>query len=312
MCRNPFIRDPSGKLLRLGPNGNLTDRAMGLPFPCGQCLPCRINKRRIWTLRLMMELSHHEKAVFVTLTYDDEHLVRNDSGLPVLEKREAQLWIKRLRKFFGVAGLRYYLAGEYGTKTHRPHYHAVIFGLGPEDLDPDWVIWDGQSGPATNTRPARFDTPLYKTWGKGIVHVGDVTRHSIQYVAGYVTKKFVKDSDGLEKEFSLSSRRPGIGAYAAEAIYQALKQAGQDGKGLGRELRVEGKKWPIGRYLMTRLEKLQGELFDSSAYVDQIYQELVNANVDGKDFIEHLTSLDDGAYKVLESKQRMFNHRDAI
>ena len=307
MCRNPFIRDPSGKLLRRGPNGDFSERQMGLPVPCGQCLHCRINKRRVWTLRLMMELRCHEKAAFVTLTYDADHVPVVD-GVQHLEKRAAQLWIKRLRKFFGVEGLRYYLCGEYGTRSRRPHYHAIIFGLGPGDLDPDWMLWNGQSGPATNTRPARFDTPLYRTWAKGIVHVGEVTRQSIQYVAGYITKKIASDDDS----FALMSRKPGIGANAAEAIVATLKQAKVTDNNVGKELRIEGKKWPIGRYLSLKIEKLRGELFDSSKYIDSVYSLLVESKESDKSFVDYLVSLDDDKYSVLEAKQRIFNQRDKI
>ena len=307
MCRNPFIRDPSGKLLRLGPNGDFSERQMGLPFPCGQCLHCRINKRRVWTLRLMMELRQHEKASFVTLTYDSVHVPVVD-GVPRLQKRDAQLWLKRLRKLFEVGRLRYYLCGEYGTKTRRPHYHAIIFGVSPEELDNEWFLWNGQSGPATNVRPARFDTVLYRTWCRGIVHVGEVSRKSIQYVAGYVTKKMTSDDDS----FALMSRKPGIGSDAADAIVATLKKANISDVNVGKELRIDGKKWPIGRYLSTRIEKLRGEFFDSSKYIDSVYSLLVESQDSEKPFIDYLVSLDDDKYSILEAKQKMFNQRDKI
>ena len=280
---------------------------MGLPFPCGQCLHCRINKRRVWTLRLMMELRQHEKASFVTLTYDSEHVPVID-GVPKLQKRDAQLWLKRLRKLFEVGRLRYYLCGEYGTKTRRPHYHAILFGVSPEELDPEWVLWNGQSGPSTNIRPARLDTILYRSWCRGIVHVGEVSRKSIQYVAGYITKKMTSNDDS----FALMSRKPGIGSNAADAIVATLKKANITDNNVGKELRIEGKKWPIGRYLSMKIEKLRGEFFDSSKYIDSVYSLLVESQDSEKPFIDYLVSLDDDKYSILEAKQKMFNQRDKI
>lgn len=211
LCRNPYIRDPSGKVLAFSKILG-TDALGATPFPCGQCLPCRINKRRVWTLRLMLEAYFYEKMSFVTLTYSDDNLRYNADGLSVLDKRDCQLWLKRLRKHFDRTGIRYYLAGEYGSRTHRPHYHVILFGVSPDELDPQWVSFDGKSGGVQGI--SRRTTPLSTTWKLGLVHVGTVTRDSIQYVAGYVTKKFTKKGDSLVPEFTLQSRNPGIGAQA--------------------------------------------------------------------------------------------------
>lgn len=99
------------------------------PYGCGQCLPCRFNKRRLWTNRLLLELRSHGDAAFVTLTYSDDFLPKNKS----LDPKQLKLWMKRLNKLAG-GGLRYYNVGEYGDQTQRPHYHALIFGLPPNSL----------------------------------------------------------------------------------------------------------------------------------------------------------------------------------
>ena len=41
---------------------------------CGQCIPCRINKRREWVGRLTLEAGLYTDNAFLTLTYDDAHL----------------------------------------------------------------------------------------------------------------------------------------------------------------------------------------------------------------------------------------------
>ena len=308
LCRNPYIRDPSGKVLVFSKILG-TDALGGIPFPCGQCLPCRINKRRVWTLRLMLEAYFHEKMSFATLTYSDDNLRYNDDGLPVLNKRDCQLWLKRLRKHFDRTGIRYYLAGEYGSRTHRPHYHVILFGVSPDELDPQWVSFDGKSGGVQGI--TRRVTPLSATWKLGLVHVGTVTRDSIQYVAGYVTKKFTKKGDSLVPEFTLQSRNPGIGAQALLEL-SAVFNRDEIAKKSRRQLRIDGKTWPLGRYLQSRIELVCGSRIGPDDYYEKLREAWLQANRSGIEFIEHLVHLDDGRYKLLESKDRIYNRRSQL
>lgn len=178
--------------------------------PCGVCPACKARKAQEWTYRLYAELKLHKKAVFVTLTYDEEHvktLVQSSSGLYSLKKRDAQLFFKSLREFISPEKIRHYTVGEYGEHTKRAHFHSIVFGLGPEDRQ-----------------------IIEKAWKNGFVSVGNVTPSSIAYVARYCTKKLYQTGDeyrelGLEPEFSLMSNRPGIGF---NAIKKCLKR-GQDG-----------------------------------------------------------------------------------
>ena len=62
--------------------------------PCGQCIACRLNYGKLWSIRMMEELKKHDKACFATLTYDEEHVPEDGQ----LSKRELQLFWKRLRK----------------------------------------------------------------------------------------------------------------------------------------------------------------------------------------------------------------------
>lgn len=56
-------------------------------YPCGKCMPCRVNRQREWAARLVLESLCHPRSAFVTLTYDREHeppggrLVRRDATL---------------------------------------------------------------------------------------------------------------------------------------------------------------------------------------------------------------------------------------
>lgn len=96
-----------------------------MTVPCGKCLACLSQKSREWTMRLSHEWYYYNQrnSIFLTLTYDNNHIPDNYS----LNRRDVQLYLKRLRK----AGLKfkYLCAGEYGFKYGRPHYHLIIFGI---------------------------------------------------------------------------------------------------------------------------------------------------------------------------------------
>lgn len=193
-----------------------------ITIPCGQCIGCRIDKSREWANRMMLELPYSTSAYFVTLTYNDENLPRrlyrsqeyeDEWSGEILEsysldKRDLQLFNKRLRKRYG-NGIRFYAAGEYGSKSLRPHYHAIYFNLPLSDLVPFKRSSEGFMYYRSAT--------LEKLWKKGFVMVTDVTWQTCAYVARYVTKKRTgKDSEfynyfNIEPEFSIMSRKPGLG-----------------------------------------------------------------------------------------------------
>ncbi len=213
-----------------------------VPVGCGQCMPCRINKRRVWTHRLMLEALMHESSTFITLTYNDEHLPSNLT----LDPLHPKLWMKRLRRALPNK-IRFYLVGEYGTEGTRginPHYHAAIFG---------GYLADG---------------PLIeKKWGMGNIHIGDLTPASAQYICGYVTKKLTNKNDplleGRYPEFSRQSNRPGIGATAMDVIGETLfnkhnvKQI-EDTNDVPKSLQHGRKLLPLGQYLTQRLRNHVG------------------------------------------------------
>lgn len=176
-----------------------------LPLPCGQCLPCRVNRRRVWTHRIILEASEHEQNAFVTLTYSDEHLPRGNNGIPALRPDDFQLWLKRFRKAIAPRQIRFFGCGEYGKDLPgaygRPHYHAVIFGFAG-------CLRSSPHGECTCDQCSA----VRDTWGKGIIHNGTLTPNSAAYVAGYVTKKLTTDENIARPEpFARMSLRPGIG-----------------------------------------------------------------------------------------------------
>lgn len=117
-----------------------TEDAFGLTVsqsvPCGKCIECLKDKQNSWKIRLTEESRDHLFVYFFTLTYNDESApyVYNENGEKVLQlnKNDVQLWIKRLRmryerKFKRKIDLKYFVCGEYGPNTGRPHYHGIFF-----------------------------------------------------------------------------------------------------------------------------------------------------------------------------------------
>lgn len=237
MCLSPnLVRsrldDHTGAIVTvfLGKAGEVDPRLFGEPYvdrewyttvPCGKCRECKMDYAKQWADRMVLEAQDWPKNLFFTGTYNNDNLPYDcSSGFPTLSKRDVQLFMKRLRKFFAPQKIRMYFSGEYGTRTHRPHYHAILFNLGLEDF-PDRRLHSYNE----LHQPLYYSPTLEKIWSKGFILMGDVTWKTCNYVARYVDKKSVREdipmTNGVfdwEPEFSLSSRRPGIGMRKAEEL----------------------------------------------------------------------------------------------
>lgn len=187
------------------------NRGRLVPIPCGKCTECKMNYAKRWSDRCILEMQLHKSNYFLTLTYDDDHLPVNDQGFPTLRKKDYQDFMKRLRKSVYPTKLRFYMSGEYGTQTRRPHYHAIIFGLELNDLE---------FYSRTELGDILYNSPKIRNlWKNGEVVIGQVTPSSCAYVARYVMKKQGNEKRLYEKlnivpEYTDMSRRPGIGKEA--------------------------------------------------------------------------------------------------
>lgn len=186
-----------------------------IQLPCGQCIGCRLERSRQWAVRCMHESQLYEENCFLTLTYADENLPSNGS----ISRREMQLFIKRLRKKIRPRKIRYVYCGEYGDKTQRPHYHALIFNYDfSRDRKPHSRNRDGQY--------LYTSAELESVWTHGHALIGSLTFESAAYVARYCLKKVtgkaaaeayerLDSSTGeiynIEPEFFGMSLKPGIG-----------------------------------------------------------------------------------------------------
>lgn len=223
LCKSPFM---------IGP----------LPCACGRCMPCRVNKKRLWTWRNQVESLDHKKSAVATLTYRTSRLPEGGS----LNKTHLQLFIKRLRRKISKK-IRYFACGEYGETTKRPHFHILLYGLDP-------LLAGGHDGKGGLVK---------QTWKYGHTLVDEISPEAIAYVAGYVTKKLNSEEraeKGLAPERLFMSLRPGIGASFSSKIARTLKTpdgllAVTANGDVPHALRYNGKTVPIGRYIRGRLRK---------------------------------------------------------
>lgn len=190
----------------------------GQRLACGRCVGCRIKHSQDWQIRLTYELkSWNYKALFVTLTYSDENLPMSETGLPTLDKKALQLYIKRIRKelSYDNRSIKYFAVGEYGGsgKTTRfgkvipcgrSHYHLILFGVDANDVPMLKKHWHGDAYP-------RWD--FGHAWGF-------VEADSIAYVTGYCLKKWTGAKArseyvdrGIAPPFQLSSQGLGLEGF---------------------------------------------------------------------------------------------------
>lgn len=219
-CDTPFVQYAPGQY----DVGVITDF---VEIPCGKCVSCRRLNAARWSDRLMLELQDHQESCFLTLTYDDEHItwVNDASGdsddiIYTLNKRDFQLFMKRLRKRIEPKKVRFFACGEYGETTFRPHFHVILFGWCPSDLI--------QFKKNFQNDILYISEELSSIWQNGNVLVGKVTQNSCRYVARYCMKKaFGVDALFYEKmgvlpEFIEMSRKPGIGRKYFELHYDEI------------------------------------------------------------------------------------------
>lgn len=201
--------------------------------PCGRCIECMKARVQSWHLRLSTELKRSESAYFITLTYSDDSLPYSTNGLASLNYPDVQNFLKRLRKQHLGEPIKYFVAQEYGEKTFRPHYHAIIFNSKIDEIE--------------------------KTWNKGSVHFGEVNDKTIHYTLKYALKRATKwnkkidPDDDRNVECARMSKGLGLNYLTKEMIKYHKKNLKQGGKYLGTTI-------PLPRYyrdkIFTDSEKL--------------------------------------------------------
>lgn len=306
LCKNPYIKD-------------------AIPFGCGQCLPCRINRRRLWTHRILLESRLHDFSSFVTLTYRDDELSITPQGYATLVPGDVKKWMKRIRKKYELK-LRFFLVGEYGEKTARPHYHVILFGY-PSCQKPERRDTLKYKGKICECQSCEI---IAKTWKKGFIWNDEVNENTIQYTAQYTVKKLTNKNDkkviewlkDRHPEFARMSNRPGIGADSMDKMVEILES--EHGVKLLEQgdvpsvLKHGKKSYPIGRYLKRKIREKMG--WKETGCPKEILQVMREENIQEyiqdrnskalaeikgqKEFLLHKNTQ---AVRRLESRNKIFN-----
>lgn len=140
-----------------------------LNVPCGKCYLCRKKRANEWRFRLMAEYTSTQKAVFFTLTFE------NDNDITNYEK-DKQVLIRRWRQNYqyhtGCAP-RYFISEDVGSEAGRLHFHGLLFNPTHKDGTPISTTW---------FRRHNF------FWKYGFTNLSWVrSPRAITYVTGYIT-----------------------------------------------------------------------------------------------------------------------------
>lgn len=215
-----------------------------IDVPCGKCPACIERKSNDWAARVYYEWLYSKISQFCTLTYSDEFLPMSDVTiqlgsyieqhyLPTLSKEHVQKFMKRFRKMCG-NGIRFFLGGEYGEDGGRPHYHLMLVDY-----------------------PIKYNDELVdiikSAWSYGNVETGDTNIQRCIYVAKYIYSSSTFDFryiTGLQKPFTLQSRRPGLGYK----YYQDKKIIDYYNSTLDKSISIDdGKKLGMPRYYRDKI-----------------------------------------------------------
>ncbi len=213
------------------------------PFPCGQCLHCRINISLIWSTRLKLERDLHKDSLFVTLTYNDENLPM-ERGVNTLAPADYTKFLKKFRKRVHPRKIRTFGVGEYGKLSNRPHYHIIVFNTKNGD-----------------------EHHIKNSWCKnekemGFIEVDNCSDGLVAYIAGYVVDKllnrgqidarvqrpFMRASKGSRRNLCIKNQG-GIGFGHAKYIGYQIKQNKFIKPSDITEMVYGKNNVPLGRYL---------------------------------------------------------------
>jgi len=238
-----------------------TDTKIAWHVPCGDCDPCRIARRYERATRIMLEAECYPTNVFITLTYDDEHVGYND-----LADNHFKQFQKDFRRVYGEAQycplnrknwkknyrsythkqFKFIQTGEYGDRYGRKHYHAIIFNHSFTDM-----VFTGFYSDKGN--PIYTSAQLRSLWKNGNVQCEQITFNLALYVGKYITDGWDDDElfhpeTGLIRKKPYSSSSHGIGLTWLKKHWRDLLKVGK--------VMLRDRDTPIPRYFKKKMATL--------------------------------------------------------
>lgn len=264
------------------------------PFPCGKCIPCKVNHQRDWKARFILETMVYGFPAWVTLNYYPE------TEPLCVERDHIRRFIRNLTKhhhqiieYLGLpyVPLRYFCKAEYDPHRGFPHYHLLI--------------WNHRVAfqPDPRNPRRRVDPVIEKAWSEFgssytvnssesfSFHGKNAVTNRFDYVTAYLLDKAKVGSlwpEDMKPEFISATRIPAIGK--AEPIVERFMRllTGEQGKyvlaanqGLPKTFRYEGKWWPLPKILRRHLDdRISHEI---TSWIPGIKQDMfwLNFNTDG-------------------------------
>lgn len=152
-------------------------------FSCGKCRACKLRKvNEKMIISIFAANEYKTKGQFLTLTFNDEHLPDG------LDHSIIAAFMKRLRRLDGTPDVKAFIAGEYGEKSGREHWH-ILFYNHKYDLELVRKAW----------RHPRTKESF------GFVYDGTLTPKSMKYVSGYINKKGYNPESGKKPPYGRMS-----------------------------------------------------------------------------------------------------------
>ena len=162
----PIMKDPRTKWVATG---------------CGNCMECRKQKARAWSVRLQEEIRTDKRGKFVTLTFSNESIYRIINGLDTEGKKTSQpiknldgyeldneiatiavrRFLERWRKKHNVS-VKHWLITELGQPDHKHrgteniHLHGIIFTDNKEEIEKIWQYGFVYTGKFVNERTINY------------------------------------------------------------------------------------------------------------------------------------------------------------
>ena len=240
-----------------------TNLKYGVQVPCRNCWQCHKNKVNDYVGRCIAEQQISKQVLAVTLTYAGD-----ETNTATLVYDDIQRFMKRLKKVYKTKDgneVRFIVAGEYGSRNGRPHWHICLFFKGdspevvqfPDDLD------------AQENMKVIFPRPWFEERGKtdlwaqiqwhpwssydnnGFVYFQPTDYHGFQYIMKYQLKDTTQK---LSVSHFGSSKQPPLGHDYFMALAQWYVDNGLspqsffysfpsvfDGKGKRRKFYIQGK-----------------------------------------------------------------------